>query len=76
MLAKQVKINLQDKPSGWSDEAVDFINKLLIRKQNQRLGYDRPGSAKNHPWFDGFSWDGLYDRQIQSPFSGIVNILI
>jgi hypothetical protein len=72
MLSKQAKI--QEKPVGWSDEAVDFINKLIIRKQNHRLGYDRPGSAKNHSWFDGFDWDGLYNKKIQSPFLGIVII--
>lgn len=74
MLAKQAKISNSDKPNNWSDNAVDFINKLLIRKQNQRLGYDRPGSAKNHPWFEGFDWDSLYDRRTSSPFLGIVLI--
>ena len=73
MLAKQAKISVNDKPSNWSDDSVDFINKLLIRKHNQRLGNDKPGSAKNHPWFNGYDWKNLNDKKITSPFQGIVN---
>ena len=72
MLAKQAKISLNDKPNNWSDDSVDFINKLLIRKHSQRLGNDKPGVAKNHPWFNGYDWKSLYERKITSPFYGIV----
>ena len=62
-----------EKPLDWSDHALDFVNKLLLRKQNQRLGFDRPGSAKNHPWFDGFDWDAFENLRTPSPFNGIVH---
>ena len=32
ILAKQVSIKKYEIPDGWSIEAADFINKLLIRK--------------------------------------------
>ena len=72
MLAKQAKIGVNDKPNNWSDDSVDFINKLLIRKHNQRLGNDKPGVAKSHPWFNGYDWKSLYERKTVSPFYGIV----
>ena len=61
-----------EKPGNWSDESVDFVNQLLLRKQYQRLGNDKPGSAKNHPWFNGFNWEGLENKEVKSPFYGIV----
>jgi hypothetical protein len=61
-----------EKPHGWSDHAVDFINNLLIRKQQNRLGSDQPGIAKSHPWFENFDWDSLNNQTMKSPFEGIV----
>jgi hypothetical protein len=75
-MAKQAKIHDYEKAAEWSNESVDFINKLLIRKQYQRLGYDKPGSAKMHPWFDNFDWDALENKKMISPFAGIVNKLL
>jgi hypothetical protein len=46
-----------------------------LRKQYQRLGNDRPGSAKLHPWFRGFDWQGLENKTLLSPFFGIVNFI-
>jgi hypothetical protein len=73
---KQAKVHDHEKPQEWSKESVDFINQLLLRKQHQRLGHDRPGSAKNHSWFDNFDWASFENFRLPSPFSGIVNILI
>lgn len=71
-MAKQAKVHEYEKPNDWSEEAVDFINRLLLRKQHQRLGFDKPGSAKEHPWFEGFDWDNFEQCKIPSPFIGIV----
>lgn len=73
-MSKQAKVNEYEKPSDWSNESADFINQLLLRKQHQRLGHDRPGSAKQHPWFNNFDWAALEKFNIPSPFSGIVKI--
>ena len=69
---KQAKVHEYEKPHDWSPQSVDFINQLLLRKQHQRLGHDRPGSAKLHPWFDHFDWHSFEKFNIPSPFSGIV----
>ena len=74
ILAKQAKISEAERPKTWSPEAADFINALLQRKHANRLGHDRPGSAKNHPWFKDFDWDKLQKFETISPFSGIVKL--
>lgn len=38
ILARQAKITPQMAPEGWSSEAIDFINCLIKRKPNFRLG--------------------------------------
>lgn len=76
IMNKQAKVHDYEKPQDWSDESVDFINKLLIRKQHQRLGHDKPGSAKTHPWFNGFDWEAFESCRMLSPFNGIVNLIL
>jgi hypothetical protein len=72
IVSKQVKVHGHEKPPGWSDSSVDFVNKLLQRKQQYRLGSDQPGIAKSHSWFDKFDWDSLNTQRMKSPFEGIV----
>ncbi len=73
MIAKPARISESERPKNWSIESVDFINSLLLRKQSQRLGSDRPGSAKKHPWFDGFNWEELESCRMVSPYKGVVS---
>ena len=68
ILAKQVQIRKGQLPSGYTWEAADFVNKLLQRKQYQRLGYNGPDEVKNHPWFKDFPWEKLNNKQIKAPF--------
>ena len=39
MLAKQVQIKNHEIPKEWSYEAADFINRLIQRKPENRLGF-------------------------------------
>lgn len=57
ILAKQVKIKIDDIPKGWSIEAADFINRLIQRKPARRLGTNGIGELKMHPWLRDFPWD-------------------
>ena len=59
LLSKQAKIHIIDIPSGWTIEAADFINRLIIRKPNNRLGVKGPDDIKSHQWFKDFKWDEL-----------------
>ena len=42
ILSKQVQIKKRDIPVGWSQQAVDFVNQLIQRKPQNRLGYNGP----------------------------------
>lgn len=39
MLAKQAQIKPSEIPDGWSFEAADFINRLIQRKPESRIGF-------------------------------------
>lgn len=39
ILSKQASVKPYEVPQGWSIDAVDFINRLLQRRPEQRLGY-------------------------------------
>jgi len=68
ILSKQVQIKQRDLPPGWSKEAMDFINKLIQRKPQHRLGQNGPDEVKLHPWFREYDWNKLYNKEFKSPF--------
>ena len=68
IFAKQVAILKNDIPEGWSLESADFINRLLIRKANKRLGSRGATEIKEHSWFKYYPWKNLYLGLLQSPF--------
>ncbi|CAD8161873.1 unnamed protein product [Paramecium pentaurelia] len=68
IIAKQVSLKKQEIPPNWSWEAADFINQLLQRKPQARLGYSGIEEIQSHPWFQGFPWKGLHEKQLPSPF--------
>lgn len=55
-------------PKGWSDEAADFINRMIQRKPANRLGNSGPEEVKQHPWLRDFPWDELTNKRIDAPF--------
>ena len=68
ILSKQILIKNHEIPDGWSNESADFINCLIQRKPNNRLGHNGINHIKNHKWFNGFSWSDLYNMKITSPY--------
>lgn len=55
-------------PNGWSENAADLINKLIIRKDDQRLGKNGISEIKNHEWFDEINWIELENHRLEAPF--------
>lgn len=55
-------------PEGWSIQSADFVNKLLHRNPNNRLGSNSISEIKNHPWLKDFPWEKLEKRQLVSPY--------
>lgn len=68
MLAKQAHIKVNDLPEDWSPEGVDFINRLLARRPEQRLGAGGIKEIKQHPWIKDINWRKLASKEIESPF--------
>ncbi|KAK8792891.1 hypothetical protein WA158_005055 [Blastocystis sp. Blastoise] len=60
------------KPNLMSNEAFDFICKLLERDPMKRLGYRSFDDVKNHEWFKEMNWDKLYRKEVPPPFKPIV----
>jgi len=69
VLSKQHQIKKAEIPHGWSMEAADLVNKLIVRTPATRLG-GKGGikEIKAHPWFKGFPWAELESKQLKSPF--------
>ena len=68
MLMKQMGIKEEDIPEGWTKESVDFINKLIIRKKEKRMGYNGIKEVKEHPWIKYYPWDMILRKTLPSPF--------
>lgn len=69
MIAKQAMIKVEDIRPGWSNESVDFINRLLLRKIDMRLGSN--SGAKDlmgHPWLKYYPWTELEKKTLLAPF--------
>lgn len=64
ILAKQVEIKKHQIPDYWSAEAVDFINRLIQRKPENRLGAKGIHQLKEHPWVRGLNWKKLANKEI------------
>lgn len=68
IIQKNVQIRQEQIPEGWSQEAADFCNLLIQRKQTNRLGYNGPQEVKTHPWLASVRWDKLLNKEEESPF--------
>ena len=52
-----------------SEEAKDLIKKLLIKKQDLRLGSEGGfQTIRNHPFFKGFDFKALEEKKMKAPF--------
>ena len=73
------KINLDEKNMKknlkFSMDAADFINKLLKKKNKQRLGSRGIDEIKNHKWLDDIDWINIEYKNIDTNDIGILKIL-
>ena len=69
MLVKEAVIKEEDIPKGWSNESANFINLLLKRKVDKRLG-SKEGAKElmRHPWLKYYPWEELIKKNILAPF--------
>lgn len=65
ILNKQVKM---PEKGSWSKEFKHFVNSLIQRKAQKRLGFGGIQELKSHPWLKDFDWPSLYTKSLKSPF--------
>ena len=69
MFSHQAKIRRNEVVKGWSMESRDFINKLLLRKPEIRLGCKEGiKELKEHLWLKYYPWDELEKKNLPGPF--------
>ena len=68
IFSKEVQITKGMLPSEYSYDIMDFINRLIRRKQNQRLGFNSIEEIFNHPWLKDFDFKNLYLKKIMPPY--------
>ena len=68
MASEFVQIKNNEIPKGWSVEFVDFINKLLEKNEENRLGYKNINEIKCHQWFKYTDWKNIYLMKEKPPF--------
>lgn len=70
ILAKEVKLKQKQLPKQWSDiNVIDFVNRLLKRKAEERLGSNGIEEVMNHPWLKDIDWKHIEAMTEPSPFS-------
>jgi serine/threonine protein kinase len=57
----------------YSQNFIDFLNKLIISVPEKRIGFKDINELKNHPWFIGYDWNNLEKKKMKSPFKLIEN---
>ena len=63
-----VQIKENEIPKGWSTDFADFINKLLEKNEENRLGFKGIQELKCHQWLKYYDWKNLYLMKIKAPF--------
>ena len=63
-----IQIKCNEIPKGWSSEFVDFVNKLLEKNEENRLGYKGINDLKCHPWLKLLNWKNIYLMKEKAPF--------
>lgn len=67
VLARQARLD-KEELSQWSPECLDFINRLIMRKPENRLGINGIEEVKGHCWFQGWDWMKFGCKAFESPF--------
>ena len=67
IFAKEAQIKKSHLPEKYSLECMYFINKMIKRKQTERLGFSNIRNIFEHPWLLDIDFKELYLKKIESP---------
>ena len=66
MISRQAKLKQSEiSNSEWSNSCLDFINALLQRKRENRLGKNGAKELMEHPWYQNFNWNDLVKNKME-----------
>ena len=69
MFKKQARITKNKLEKKWSLDSMDFINKLIERKPELRLGHKNGiQELKDHFWLRYYPWKDLENKTLPGPF--------
>ena len=69
MFKKQARITKDKLEKKWSLDSMDFINRLIERKPELRLGHKNGiQELKDHFWLRYYPWKDLEDKILPGPF--------
>lgn len=69
VISRQAQVKRFEIPEGWSEDSADFINACLQRNPLERIGSQTGvNQLKQHKWFNGFDWQALEEKTMESPF--------
>ena len=63
-----ININNINEGENWSKESINFINNLLKRNPEERLGYKGINELKQHLWLKYYPWNLMKNKILPSPF--------
>ena len=71
----EIKLTKESKlKTTYSEFCLDFINKLLKKHPDERLGSkEGEKEIKEHPFFTGIDWDMIENLKFKSPIYDIIN---
>ena len=73
IFSKEVQIKKYQLPKNYSYECMDFINRMIKRKQTERLGFNGIKTIFKHPWLSDVDFKNLYFKKIESPLELYIN---
>ena len=73
IFSKEAQIRKSQLPENFSLECMDFINKLIKRKQVERLGFDNIKKIFNHRWLMDVDFKKIYLKERISPLNLYIN---
>ena len=73
ILTKETQIKESELPKGFSLNCMNFINRMIKRKQVERLGYNNIKEIFNHKFLSDINFKKIYNKEIKSPLRLYVN---
>ena len=73
ILTKNAQIKESELPQGFSLNCLDFINRLIKRKAEERLGYNNINEIYEHKFLSDINFKKLYNKKLRSPMKIFIN---